>query len=414
MRLEGEFCRRVLSSSKDPSDGGRGSGRAKAPRSNLKHIGGPPREEVDRKVERLARASHDAGLGGVLLTTHWNFNWLTAGGTNRIDISREAGAGALLVSSTGHRYVLANAIEMPRLANEVLAGLAFEPVEFPWVDERTDPAFLARRATDVLAGGPVGADSMVGAAQPFETALSRLRSLLEPEELIRYRALGGDVGRALGDFLRLVPPGISEREVVREAAIALLRANARPLVLLAAADDRLLRYRHPIPTSLVWNGRLMVAVCAERDGLVVALSRLLSAGQPDAEMTRRLTAAQGVLSDLLDASIPGATAASLFQVAVGGYARRGFPGEETKHHQGGSIGYRSREWIAHPRSQEVIATPVALAWNPSITGTKVEETCLVTSTGVEVITSSPGWPSTAAIAQERTILLPDHLIVESG
>jgi len=320
----------------------------------------------------------------------------------------------LLVAADGRRYALANAIEMPRLAGEALAGLGFEPIEFAWIDERANPAFLVQRATGLLAG-PIGSDVAVGGAHPFEASLSGLRSALEPEELQRYRSLGADVGRAVGALLNSVPPGISEREVIREVAIALLRANARPLVLLAAADDRLLRHRHPLPTALVWTDRLMVAVCAERDGLVVALSRLLSAGPPQAEMARRLTAAQGVLADLLDASLPGVSAASLYQVAADGYARRGFSGEEARHHQGGLIGYRSREWIAHPQSGEAIPTPAsAVAWNPSITGTKVEETCLVTAGGVEVITSSSGWPSSAVTAQGRTLLLPDHLVVEGG
>ena len=372
-----------------------------------------PREEVDRKVERLASAAQGAGLRGVLLSTHWNFSWLTAGATNRIDISRESGAGALLVSADGDRYALANSIEMPRLADEALVGLGFEPIEFAWVDERANPAFLVQRATALLSG-PIGSDAVFGHARHFEASLSRLRSALEPEEVRRYRALGADVGRAVGGLLKSVPPGISEREVIREVAIALLRANTRPLVLLAAADDRLLRHRHPIPTALVWADRLMVAVCAERDGLVVALSRLLSAGKPDAEITRRLTAAQGVLADLLDASLPGASAASLYHVAADGYARRGFSGEETRHHQGGLIGYRSREWIAHPQSGEAVPTQAsAVAWNPSVTGTKVEETCLVSAAGIEVITSSPGWPSSTVTAQGRTLLLPEHLILES-
>lgn len=374
----------------------------------------PPREEVDRKVERLVRVVHEARLRGLLLATHWNFSWLTAGGSNRIDISREAGAGALLIAADGHRYVLANAIEMPRLSAEVLAGLGFEPIEYPWIDDRADPSFLVHRATAVLGGGPVAADAVLADAQPFEPQLSRLRGVLEPEELRRYRTLGADVGRAVGGLLQSVPTGISEREVSRELAVVLLRAHTRPLVLLAAADERLLRHRHPIPTSLVWADRLMVAACAERDGLVVALSRLLSAGPPDPEITRRLTVAQGVLADLLDASTPGASAANLFQVAADSYARRGFPGEETKHHQGGLIAYRSREWIAHPRSREVVSTPAALAWNPSVIGTKVEETCLVTGGGVEVITSSPGWPSSEITAQGRTLLLPDHLVLEKG
>jgi Xaa-Pro aminopeptidase len=177
----------------------------------------PPREEVDRKVERMARAVREAGLRGVLITTHWNFSWLTAGGTNRIDISRESGAGALLVSSTGQRYVLANAIEMPRLSGEVLPALAFEPVEFPWIEERADPAFLTQLAHRLLGDGPIGADSTVGDARSFEAGMSKLRRVLEPEELVRYRALGADAGRAVGELLRMVPAGISEREVVREA-----------------------------------------------------------------------------------------------------------------------------------------------------------------------------------------------------
>ena len=96
-----------------------------------------------------------AGLRGVLLSTHWNFSWLTAGATNRIDISRESGAGALLVSTDGGRYALANSIEIPRLADEALAGLGFEPIEFAWVDERANPAFLVQRATALLSG-PIG------------------------------------------------------------------------------------------------------------------------------------------------------------------------------------------------------------------------------------------------------------------
>ena len=168
-------------------------------------------QEVERKVQRLARVAGEAGLRGVLLSTHWNFSWLTAGASNRIDISREAGAGSLLVAASGRRYVLANAIEMPRLGAEALAGLGFEPVEFPWVDERADPAFVVRRATEVLGGGPLGADIPSGGTRAFESHLTRLRTALDPEELARYRVLGADVGRSAGSVLQSVPSGVSER-----------------------------------------------------------------------------------------------------------------------------------------------------------------------------------------------------------
>jgi antitoxin VapB len=367
--------------------------------------------EIDRKVQRLARSAADARLGGVLLLAHWNFAWLTAGGSNRIDISREAGAGALLVRADGRRFAIANAIEMPRLQAEPLAGLDFEPIAFPWTDERADPALVRRHAAR-LAGGPLAADLPVDDAVPFEPHLSRLRAQLEPEEIVRYRRLGADAGRAVGHALRTLRPDITEIDASRAVGLALLEAGMRPLVLLAAADDRLLHFRHPIPTAQVWRKRLMVAAGAERDGLSVSLSRLLSARTPDPEILRRLAGARQVFAALLDASVQGASAARLFHLAAETYAASGFPGEEARHHQGGACGYRSREWIAHPHSPEAVLTPAALAWNPTVTGTKVEDTCLVTEDGIELITSSPGWPSTPIEAQGRTLDAADHLVLD--
>ena len=369
------------------------------------------RAEVDRKVARLARLAIDSQLAGILVTTHWNVAWITAGGSNRIDVSREAGAGALLITASGQRYALANAIETRRLQDEPLAGLDFSAVEFPWIDERADAGLVASRAA-TLAGGPIGADAAIAGTTACEPAIGRLRCRLEPEELTRLRCLGTDAGRVAGDVLLRVPAGVAEAEVTREVGAALVRAGMTPLVLLAAGDERLLRYRHPIPTEISWHHRLMVAVCAERDGLVVALSRLLSARPPEAEIAARLSAAQAVFLSLLDASVEEASAGSLYQVAAQAYAASGYPGEETRHHQGGAIGYRSREWIAHPASPERLGPAVALAWNPSITGTKVEDTCLITPAGVEVITTSPGWPASTGTAQGRTILLHEHLVLD--
>ena len=83
----------------------------------------------------------------------------------------------------------------------------------------------------------------------------------------------------------------------------------------------------------------------------------------------------------------------LFAAAVRAYADAGFAGEEQRHHQGGAIGYRSREWIAHPASEEVAQGRQAFAWNPSISGARVEDTALLTENGIEIITNTPGWPA---------------------
>ncbi len=45
-----------------------------------------------------------------------------------------------------------------------------------------------------------------------------------------------------------------------------------------------------------------------------------------------------------------------------------------------------------PGIKEVVKTNQSFAWNPTITGTKVEETIIVNEKGFEVLTKSPNWP----------------------
>ncbi len=62
------------------------------------------------------------------------------------------------------------------------------------------------------------------------------------------------------------------------------------------------------------------------------------------------------------------------------------------HHQGGPAGYEPREYLAVPGSDELISTGQAYAWNPSIRGTKSEDTILVGEIENEIITQIPDWP----------------------
>jgi antitoxin VapB len=99
----------------------------------------------------------------------------------------------------------------------------------------------------------------------------------------------------------------------------------------------------------------------------------------------------------------------LYELAARAYAEEGFAGEERLHHQGGACGYRTRDWVAHPSCVEKVETNQAFAWNPSITGTKVEETCIVFDDESEAITASPGWPSITVEVAGRPYSLPGVL-----
>jgi len=330
------------------------------------------------------RWMEERGLGGVLLSKRPNFAWITAGRESGIDLSRESGVATVLVAADGRRFLLTNNIEMRRFLEEDLAGQGYTPVERPWTGEQDDLEI----ASDLLGPVPLASDVSGDGKE-----IARLRYRLTAEETERFRGLGRDAGQALGEVCRGLQPGLTEREIGRRASEAMAALGADPIVLLVAAGERLARYRHPPPTDHRWEkDGVMVVVCARREGLIVALTRIVWAGQVPEDVRRRTRAAAEVNARLLAATRPGASGRELFAVAARAYEELGYPGEERLHHQGGPCGYLSRDWIAHPASEEVVQAPQAFAWNPSVTGTKVEETWIVAD-GAQSITATPGWPS---------------------
>src|ERR1700704_6691176 len=133
------------------------------------------KQETEEKLERLARVIAGEGLAGVLINAQPNFAWLSAGGTNGIDSSREAGVGTLLVRRDGRRFVLANRIELNRLLTEQLNGQGYEPVEFGWEEEKVNPSLPAEIARSLLDQGlPLGSDSpLAPSVRVVDHALAR-------------------------------------------------------------------------------------------------------------------------------------------------------------------------------------------------------------------------------------------------
>lgn len=330
---------------------------------------------------------------GVLIASRHNFSWLTAGGANTVDTTRDMGVASLLVRADGKSFVLANRIEMPRLLAEEIPAGVFEPIEFSWEEEKANTTFAANSATALLGAKPLLSDVPGGdGVRVVEASIASCRYELTGPEVDRYRALGRDAAEAIAEVISRIEPGLTEQEVAAMADAAVAARGARNVVTLVGADHRLKQFRHPLPTKNRWKGVLMIVICAQRAGLTVALSRIVCAGRVPEELSLRTEAAARVNAHLLSATRPGATGAELYEVAARAYTAEGYPGEQHLHHQGGAIGYRARDWVAHPASKEIVRSNQAFAWNPSIAGTKIEETCLTANEGVEVLTATADWP----------------------
>ena len=339
--------------------------------------------EFDAKLKTLRTHMAERGIPAAAIATRSNFAWLTAGGRNHVSTAVASGPGTLVVTP-GSALLVANNIELDRLLEEECGGLALEGVSFPWHEpSRRDEAI--REA----AGGDTAADTDPSLA----TMLQQLRTTLIEPEASRLRELGGLAVSVVERTCRGLERGESERAIAARVRSGAIERGAEAPVCLIAADERIDTRRHPLATDKPVERRVMVVAVLEKAGLHASVTRLVSFGPLSDELRRRHDAVCYVDRAANAGTRPGRTLSEILRDIVSAYESVGFADEWRRHHQGGLAGYAPREVIATPTSDHLVAPMQSFAWNPSIAGTKSEDTVLSTEDKVEWITApGDGWP----------------------
>ena len=365
--------------------------------------------ETGKRIQSVMKAH---ALDAILLTRVRNQAWALAGSDTRIVNAQQESPVWILYSSGGRRYLLSNNIEAERLMEEEgLEDLGLQPKVYQWFhglvsgkDERW------KAVEELVGGGQLGADTGINQAVDVSGDLARARFPLTEPERKKMRWLGSKAANAVAETCREITPGMKETDIAGVLAGKLWKEHIYPTVVLIGVDERLDRFRHLTPTSRILKKYCLVNLCAERWGLTVAVSRLVHFGEVPRELDRRMRACARVDAAALAASIPGAKFGGIFAVMAETYGRSGFAGEWKQHHQGGAIGYFEREFLSCPDSTDVVVEGMALAWNPTISGVKVEDTVLVGSGGFEILTPTPGWPMIKVEISGKTIERPGILV----
>lgn len=360
----------------------------------------PTEDERKAKHQRVVEYLQAHKLDAVLLSRRCNFSWFTCGARNYVNTGDDLGNSWLLVDKAGAAVLTTN-IEATRFRLEEFPSGDVGVIEYPYHDA------AAREAAFVKALGDrqVATDACPPwlSLPPLEDDFDRLRWTLTAEEIARYRALCRDTAIAVETTARQVAPGQGEHHAAGVLAGRVRSAGCLPWVLLVAGDERVERFRHPLPTDHRIARYFLLVVCAERDGLVAACSRLACFGRAGEELARKHRAVANVDAAMILSTRPGATLGQVHDAGRQAYAAEGFPDEWRLHHQGGSCGYQPREVIAYPGCDIEVLANQAFAWNPSITGTKSEDTILCTAGGAEVLDGGTDWPAVEATWGGRKI-----------
>jgi Xaa-Pro aminopeptidase len=342
-----------------------------------------PANEFRQKQDRIQALLAEHKLDALLLRRVSSFAWATCGAASYVNTATSNGEAALLITPSG-RHLLTNNIEATRLEQEEkLAAQGWEFRTVPWHETQDTVAELTR-------GLRLGADGPYPGATDLSGELARLRANLTPEEGKRFRTLGRLCAEAMDHAARAVRPGQTEYQIAGLLAREAESRGVQAIVNLIATDGRLFAFRHPLPTDKELERYAMLVLCGRRWGLVCSVTRFVHFGRLPDDLSRKAEAVAQVDATFIG---PSQTLGQIFRQATAAYAETGFPDEWHLHHQGGPAGYEPREYIATPDSADVVSVGQVYAWNPSITGTKSEDTILVGDEGNEVLTSIDGWPT---------------------
>jgi Xaa-Pro aminopeptidase len=345
-------------------------------------------DEVKEKERRVRDFLRSRGLKAVLLKRQANFSWMTCGGLNLVGITTEVGATSLLITEDS-KYVISNNIEAPRMIEEEgLEKQGFVPRIFPWHEDQE-----ATLVKELAGGGIVGSDVPFPNTTVLAEDIARLRYSLTPEEIDRYQWLGEKVSLALEKTVMKTKKGEKESAVVGRLCNELWKDRIDPITLMSAADDRVSKFRHSIPTEKKVEKYLMVSVNARKWGLIVSLTRFVYFGRLPRELKEKYKANVLIDCTFMAHTTPGVPVREVFQKGIDAYREKGYPEEWRLHHQGGSIGYTGRDYRVNFNTQDLVQKNQAFTWNPSITGTKSEDTILATPQGPEMITRPILYPT---------------------
>jgi antitoxin VapB len=291
---------------------------------------------------------------------------------------------------------ITNVVEAPRLiAEELPSEVSVQTIQ--WSEGR-DPLLPT--------GSKVGSDQPGADRIDLGIEVEMMRASLIESDLARFQNICIDTAVALGNAMKQAESTDREIDVAGLITHSLWQADLEIAFLGVAGQERVHRFRHPLPTDSVVGNRVSASICAKRKGLIASVTRIVTFGEVTDQMITDYTSIFKVEAALLDATIVGNSFSDPINAAIAAYPANGFDSDEwTKHHQGGPTGFLPRDWPANKGSTRLIQSNQPIAWNPTGKGWKAEDTIIATNSGVKLLSVDPEWPSFEVKGRSRAFLL---------
>ncbi|MCK9287776.1 MAG: peptidase M24 [Sphaerochaetaceae bacterium] len=345
-------------------------------------------KELETKLTQLRSLLAAQHLDAIYLKRQDNFAWLTCGGKNWVGIGEMGNCGLLVTHDATH--AITNVIESARMRDEEhLEAMGFTIHAGTWHDNGFEAATINR----LVPNKTVGYDWANGSNANVANHIKQLRLSFTEEEVIRYKEIGYLASLAIEETAMSIRPGDTEYETVGRLSEILHAQGMDFASAMCASDERICDYRHPVPTMKKIRERVQLGGNMRRQGLVVCLTRYVNFVPVDRSLMAQYRANVEIDLAYMTNTIVGKSYQHALLAGQAAYEKLGYREEFDKHHQGGPIGYNPREYRVDFSHDILVVENQGFCWNPSITGTKSEDTILVTSKGFEFISRPVIYPT---------------------
>jgi Xaa-Pro aminopeptidase len=362
-------------------------------------------KERGEKEFRLRTFLQNSGLDAAIIGRQNDFAWLSAGGRNYVLAASDMGA-AYAVITRDKKYLVANTMDGERILDEELAGSEYELINLKWYDKTVDET-----AAGLVKGLKAISDIPITGAILDPYVFFRLHYPLTAYEIERYHNMAVLAEQIIDKIARQIEPGMSEKDVETMFCVEYARHGFLNTVILIGADERIRKYRHPIPTDNKIKNTVLLAPSPRKNGLFIPISRMVYFGNSvPTDLRKKYDTLLHIEAQVIAHCQAGENFVHINEMEKEWYQTSPYPDEWQYHFMGGLTGYVPNDPTQYRNPEAKVLPFQTFNWYLTISGAKVEEILLTTENGNELLSISGIWPSKNIEASGHTYMLPDIMV----
>ena len=343
-------------------------------------------QDFKEKLKRVRAYMTDKNYDGMVIGRRDNFAWITFGGDNKVFRCSQEGASLLLITDD-KVYLCGYTMDADRVMDEELEGLDIVKMEVKWFE-----CSPAQKIAAFMDGKRIISDIHYEGWTENNKDIIYMQTPYTLYEKKRYKEVGAAIDRLFAAVADQIKPGMTEQEIAAIAAGLFEKEKMTVKVLLVGSDERIAKYRHPIPSDKKVEKVVLLHVASDKFGMHGNITRMICFGEVPKQLEQDYDLLNRCMASTFSMLKPGMRYRPILEKRIEILKQENKEFEMELHFPGAFTGYNIGD--SEPVIEnETIREDMCFDWFMTVTGAKVEELAMTAEGGAEVLSVAGYWPT---------------------